>query len=57
MSIDKVIDQKAGLFHWVLAGLTIVGLIVLYNYVTGTQAASPTSQAGFDVTAMAVLGG
>jgi hypothetical protein len=51
------LDKKASLFHYVMAGLTIIGLILIYNVVTGTTTGNPISQGGFDVTAMFVLGG
>jgi len=52
------LNQKAGPLHYLITGVTILTLILLYNAVTGGNGTkTPAQQAGFDVTAMIVLGG
>ena len=52
------LEKKAGPLHYLIAGVTILALILVYNSVTGGNGTkTPAQQAGFDVTAMIVLGG
>lgn len=51
------LNAKAGPEHWVTVTFVIIGLIVLFNRITGSTTPPIGSQTGVDVTAMVVLGG
>lgn len=51
-----MMDQKAGWEHWLFMIAALIGIIVIFNSLTGSNIQPIGSQTGVDLTAMVVLG-
>lgn len=49
-------NKKAGWEHWLFMISALVGIIVIFNTLTGSSIPPIGSQTGVDLTAMVVLG-